>query len=106
MLVTTSPAQLMACWPKLKRSTRKAKQIAGPRPQATVRQRMRLRSVEPSQAASSTARIPSIPVNRSKVTPQGQLPAASSQLLALFSQIKGDFLSLYGFGVAINHAKG
>jgi hypothetical protein len=37
-----------------------------PRPQATVRQRMRLRLVEPSQAASSTARIPSTPVNRSK----------------------------------------
>ena len=45
-----------------------------PSPQATVRQRMRLRSVEPSQAASSTARIPSTPVNRSKVfAPRKQL---------------------------------
>ena len=52
MLVTTSPAQAMTRWPKSKRSTRKAKMNCRPRPQATVRQRMCRRSVEPSQAAS------------------------------------------------------
>ena len=67
MLVTTPPAQVIAAWPKLKRSTRKAKVICRPRPQAMVRQRMRLRSVEKSHAASSTARIPSTPVNRANV---------------------------------------
>ena len=65
ILVTTPPAQVMARWPKSKRSTRKAKKTCRPSPHATVRQRICLRSVEPSHAASSTARIPSTPVNRS-----------------------------------------
>src|SRR5208337_2740842 len=44
----------------------KAKMTCRLSPQATVRQRICLRSVEPSHAANSTAKIPSTPVNRSK----------------------------------------
>ena len=69
MLVTTPPAQVITACPKPKRSTRKANVICNPSPQAMVRQRMRLRSVENSHAASKTARIPNTPVNRPKATP-------------------------------------
>ena len=66
MLVTTPPAQLITLWPTLNFSTRNANVICSPSPHATVRQRMCLRSVEKRYAASSTARIPSTPVNRPK----------------------------------------
>ncbi len=64
MLVTTPPAQVIVRTPQPKRSTINAKVICSPSPQAMVRQRMCLRSVEKSHAASSTARIPNTPVNR------------------------------------------
>src|SRR5208283_492811 len=66
IFVTTPPAHDMALRPQPKRSTRKANVICSPRPQKMVRQRMRLRSVENSHAASRTARIPNTPVNRAK----------------------------------------
>ena len=64
MFVTTPPAQFITICPRPKRSTRKANVICNPSPHRIVRQRMRLRSVEKSHAAASTARIPSTPVNR------------------------------------------
>ena len=65
ILVTTSPAHVITCCPKPNRSTREGKENCRPSPQAMVRQRMCLRSVEKRYAASNTARIPSNPVNRS-----------------------------------------
>ncbi len=67
MLVTTPPANVINRDPQSERSTMNANVNCKPSPQAIVRHRMCLRSVENSHAAKSTARIPSTPVNRPKV---------------------------------------
>ena len=66
MLVTTPPAQAITRCPKLKRSTRKAKVTCRPSPQAMVRQRMCLRSVETEIGGQQNGENSQYPRNRPK----------------------------------------